>query len=35
MDDKMSSRQIELQDGRKLGYAEFGSPEGSPVFYFL
>ncbi|MFW9828599.1 MAG: alpha/beta hydrolase [Candidatus Thorarchaeota archaeon] len=23
-----------LKDGRKLGYAEFGAPEGKPIFYF-
>ncbi len=26
-------RQIELRDGRKLGYAEYGSPEGKPVLF--
>ena len=26
-------QQIELQDGRMLGYAEYGAPEGVPVFY--
>ena len=25
---------ITLKDGRKLGYAEFGIPEGIPIFYF-
>lgn len=25
---------ITLKDGRKLGYAEFGIPEGKPIFYF-
>lgn len=34
MDDKNTSQQIKLQDGRVLGYAEYGSPEGLPVFYF-
>ena len=34
MDDKMDGRQVRLQDGRMLGYAEFGSPEGKPIFYF-
>jgi pimeloyl-ACP methyl ester carboxylesterase len=34
MDGKSKSRQIKLNDGRALGYAEYGSPEGSPVFYF-
>lgn len=27
-------QRITLQDGRKLGYAEFGAPGGVPVFYF-
>ena len=26
--------QVELADGRKLGYAEFGDPTGTPVFFF-
>ncbi len=34
MDDKSKNRRIKLRDGRALGYAEFGSPEGEPVFYF-
>jgi pimeloyl-ACP methyl ester carboxylesterase len=25
---------LELKDGRKLGYAEYGKPDGIPVFYF-
>jgi len=25
---------ITLKDGRKLGYAEFGTPEGMPIFVF-
>ncbi len=25
---------IKLKDGRMLGYAEYGNPEGKPVFYF-
>ncbi len=25
---------ITLKDGRQLGYAEYGNPEGKPVFYF-
>jgi pimeloyl-ACP methyl ester carboxylesterase len=29
-----TQQQIELQDGRALGYAEYGAPEGVPVFYF-
>ena len=28
------TQQISLQDGRALGYAEFGPPDGFPVFYF-
>lgn len=28
------SQQFELADGRKLGYDEHGSPDGSPLFYF-
>lgn len=28
------SQTIELRDGRKLGYAEFGNSEGKPIFYF-
>lgn len=26
--------QIQLQDGRRLGYAEYGDPTGKPVFFF-
>jgi pimeloyl-ACP methyl ester carboxylesterase len=29
-----TSKTINLKDGRILGYAEYGSPEGKPVFYF-
>jgi len=29
-----SNKQIKLKDGRMLGYAEYGAPEGKPVFYF-
>ena len=25
---------IKLRDGRSLGYAEFGDPEGKPIFFF-
>jgi hypothetical protein len=32
--DKKTSQQIKLHDGRMLGYAEYGSSEGTPVFYF-
>ena len=28
------NQQIKLQDGRTLGYAEYGPPSGYPVFYF-
>lgn len=34
MDDKRTGQQIKLHDGRILGYAEYGAPEGKPVFYF-
>ncbi|MFW9970427.1 MAG: alpha/beta fold hydrolase [Candidatus Odinarchaeota archaeon] len=35
MDMKKEYNQIiTLKDGRKLGYAEFGVPEGKPIFYF-
>jgi pimeloyl-ACP methyl ester carboxylesterase len=33
MTDKKLDQQIKLQDGRMLGYAEYGAPEGKPVFY--
>ena len=29
-----TNQQIKLKDGRSLGYAEYGSPDGKPVFYF-
>ncbi|MFX0015229.1 MAG: alpha/beta fold hydrolase [Promethearchaeota archaeon] len=32
-DDK-SSQIVELTDGRRLGYAEYGDPRGRPIFYF-
>jgi pimeloyl-ACP methyl ester carboxylesterase len=28
------SNTIKLKDGRKLGYAEYGAPQGTPVYYF-
>ena len=28
------SQTITLSDGRKLGYAEYGDTDGSPIFYF-
>ncbi len=34
MDGTGTSHQIKLQDGRTLGYAEYGPPDGTPVFYF-
>jgi pimeloyl-ACP methyl ester carboxylesterase len=29
-----TNKTIKLKDGRMLGYAEYGNPEGKPVFYF-
>jgi len=29
-----TSKTIKLKDGRMLGYTEYGTPEGKPVFYF-
>ena len=29
-----ADRTIQLSDGRRLGYAEFGDPGGAPVIYF-
>ena len=29
-----TNQQIKLKDGRLLGYAEYGAPEGKPIFYF-
>ena len=34
MASKRIHQQIKLQDGRMLGYSEYGAPEGMPVFYF-
>jgi pimeloyl-ACP methyl ester carboxylesterase len=34
MDDNKLNQQIKLQDGRNLGYAEYGHPDGFPIFYF-
>ncbi len=34
MNEKRTDQRIELQDGRMLGYAEFGPADGTPVFYF-
>jgi pimeloyl-ACP methyl ester carboxylesterase len=30
----MTSNHIVLSDGRRLGFAEYGDPQGKPVFYF-
>jgi pimeloyl-ACP methyl ester carboxylesterase len=32
--DNRINQQITLADGRRLGYAEYGVPDGKPVFYF-
>ena len=29
-----NNQHIKLKDGRALGYAEYGAPEGKPIFYF-
>ena len=29
-----TNQQTKLKDGRMLGYAEYGAPEGKPIFYF-
>ena len=34
MDNNETSQQIKLQDGRSLGFAEYGAPQGKPIFYF-
>jgi len=34
MGNDRTDQQIKLSDGRTLGYAEYGAPEGKPVFYF-
>ena len=34
MADNRNHQQIKLKDGRMLGYAEYGAPQGKPVFYF-
>lgn len=34
MSSAATSQQIRLSDGRKLGFAEYGDLEGTPVFYF-
>jgi len=32
--DKARDREITLHDGRRLGFAEYGHPQGRPLFYF-
>ncbi len=34
MNNDKEEKQIKLKDGRTLGYAEYGNPNGKPVFYF-
>ena len=34
MDPSTRDRTLTLQDGRTLGYAEYGDPDGAPGFYF-
>ena len=34
MMEKRTDQRISLHDGRMLGYAEYGAPEGTPVLYF-
>ena len=34
MKDDRSNRRVELEDGRKLGFAEYGDPAGGVVFHF-
>ncbi len=34
METDKTSQTIKLQDGRKLGFAEYGNPEGTPVMFF-
>ncbi len=34
MDDNRINQQIELRDGRVVGYAEYGPSQGTPIFYF-
>ena len=34
MGNDRTDQTIKLKDGRMLGYAEYGAPEGKPVFYF-
>jgi pimeloyl-ACP methyl ester carboxylesterase len=34
MSNEGKSQQLRLKDGRKMGYAEYGDPDGIPAFYF-
>jgi pimeloyl-ACP methyl ester carboxylesterase len=34
MTEGSTNQKIKLKDGRTLGYAEYGAPDGKPVFYF-
>src|SRR5258708_28877335 len=34
MQTTMTDKTIRLSDGRQLGYAEYGDPEGMPLLYF-
>ncbi len=34
MASKKAGQTLRLKDGRRLGYAEYGQPEGQPLFYF-
>ena len=34
MEERTWGQQVRLQDGRMLGYAQFGAAEGAPIFYF-
>jgi len=34
-EDKKLNQTFELSDGRKLGFAEFGDLNGSPLFHFM
>jgi hypothetical protein len=29
-----TGKRVQLRDGRSLGYAEYGDPEGKPLFFF-
>ena len=34
MANSRTNQQIKLKDGRMLGHAEYGDPDGKPVLYF-